>query len=95
VELPGLTQVQGAFNMQTSEEFDCGKFEEARNNKVIKGDYECQGSQTKPGTAGTKPSSTSGGSGSSKTGAANPMDMNLPFVFGGSSLVAGILQILL
>lgn len=95
MELPGLTQVQGAFNIQTSEEFDCAKFDEARDNKVIKGEYVCQGSQTKPGTAGTKPSSTSGGSGSSKTGAAAPMDLNLPFVLGGSSLVAGILQLFL
>lgn len=93
VDLPALSQVQGAFNLQTSGEFNCSQFNDANKNHVIKGEYNCAGSQTKPGTAGTKPSST--GSGAKGTNAASPLDLQLSLVMGSSSLVATILQLFL
>ncbi|KAL8953790.1 MAG: hypothetical protein Q9222_000355 [Ikaeria aurantiellina] len=95
VELPALTQVQGAFNMQTSGKFDCSAFDELDDNKVIRGDYVCSGSETKPGGAGTKPSGTSSGSSASGTSSAGQFQANLPAVMGGTSLVAGLLQLIL
>ncbi|KAL8695321.1 MAG: hypothetical protein Q9218_000220 [Villophora microphyllina] len=95
VELPALTQVQGAFNMQTSGKFDCSAFDKLDQNKVIKGHYVCQGSETKPGGAGTKPSGTSSGSAASGTSSAGQFQANLPAVMGGTSLVAGLLQLIL
>lgn len=92
VDLPSLTQVLGAFNLQSSEEFDCAKFDDAKKEKkIIKGEYVCEGSQTKPGTAGTKPSSTS----ASGKSAASPLDLKVSLVMGSFSLVATVLQLLL
>lgn len=95
VELPALTQVQGAFNMQTSGKFDCSAFDKLDQNKVIKGEYTCRGSETKPGTVGTKGSGTSSGSAASGTSSAGQFQANLPAVIGGTSVMAGLLQLIL
>ncbi|KAL8930282.1 MAG: hypothetical protein Q9208_000899 [Pyrenodesmia sp. 3 TL-2023] len=95
VELPALTQVQGAFNMQTSGKFDCSAFDELDQNKVIRGEYTCRGSQTQPGTAGSKGSGTSSGSSASGTSSAGQFQANLPAVIGGTSVMAGLLQFIL
>ncbi|KAL9596425.1 MAG: hypothetical protein Q9219_005809 [cf. Caloplaca sp. 3 TL-2023] len=95
VELPALTQVQGAFNMQTSGKFDCSAFDKYEDNKVIKGKYTCRGSETKPGGAGSNPSGTSSGSAASGTSSAGQFQANLPAVLGGTSLMAGLLQLVL
>lgn len=95
VELPALTQVQGAFNMQTSGKFDCSAFDKLNQNKVIRGSYTCSGSETKPGTAGSKPSGTSSGSSPSGTGAAGQFQVDLPAVLGATSVMAGLLQFIL
>ncbi|KAL8737395.1 MAG: hypothetical protein Q9181_001732 [Wetmoreana brouardii] len=92
VELPALTQVQGAFNMQTSGKFDCSGFDKLEQNKVIRGDYTCIGSETKPGGQGTKTGSSSAASGTSSAG---QFQANIPAVMGGTSLVAGLLQLIL
>lgn len=95
VDLPALSQVQGAFTLVTTEEFNCDPFDEARDNKIIKGEYRCEGKNADPTKAGgSKPSSTSG-SGADQTGAASPLDLQLPLVMGSSSLVAIILQLFL
>lgn len=54
--LPSLEDVQGGFNLQTTEDFDCSEFE-GYGSQVIKGDdFVCKGSeedpQTKDGTSG-------------------------------------------
>lgn len=85
----------GAFNLQTSGEFDCSGFDSANSNKKIKGKYTCKGSQATPQSGDGTSTSTSTGAAASKTGAASAFDVNLPFVMGGSSFVAALLQILL
>ncbi|KAG8528030.1 uncharacterized protein KY384_006946 [Bacidia gigantensis] len=92
LDLPNLSQVRGAFNLQTSAEFDCKPFDDARKTK-IKGKYQCAGQQSKPGGQGTKPSST--GSGAKPTGAAGFNAVNLPALVGGTSFIAGLLQMAL
>lgn len=94
LNLPNLKQVRGAFNLQTSAEFDCAPYDDAKKKKgIIKGKYVCAGAQSKPGGAGTKPSSTSGGS--KETGAAQAISVNLPVIVGGTSFLAGLLQMVL
>lgn len=96
VALPALTQVKGAFNLQTSGDFDCSAFDKIHDGKaVIRGKYTCSGSQSHPGTADSSTTSTSSGSSPSKTGAAAHFELNAPIIMGGSSLVAGLLQFFL
>lgn len=94
-DLPDLTQVQGAFSIATSGDFDCSKFQEAKTKNVIRGPYACAGSQAKPESGGSSSTATGTGSTSSKTAAAAPFNVNLPFVMGGSTFVAGVLHILI
>lgn len=81
--------------MQSSGQLDCSAFQADKSSKqVIKGNYVCQGSVAKPGGAGTKASSSSSSTPTSKS-AAGQLDVNFPAVMGGASLVAGLLQLLL
>lgn len=94
VTLPALTQVKGAFNMQTSGDFDCSNFDKIHQSKaVIRGAYTCKGSKSDPGSADS--TSTSTGSSTSKTAAAAHFELSTPIIMGGSSLVAGLLQFFL
>lgn len=94
VDLPALTQVKGAFKLQTSGDFDCSNFDKIHQSKaVIRGEYTCKGS--KSGTGSADSTSTGTGSGASKTAAAAHLELNSPIVMGGSSLVAGLLQFIL
>ena len=95
VNLPDLSRVDGAFNMQTSAtNFSCDAFDENHKNKVIRGNYVCAPGVSKPRGAGTKPSETSGAS-PTGSGAAGHLDVNYPAVIGGTSVLAGLLQLLL
>ncbi len=79
--------------MQSSGTLDCSAFMADKNSKqVIKGNYVCQGSVTKPGGAGTSPSA--GSSSTSKSGA-RATDFAVPAVVGGVSVMAGLLQAVL
>jgi len=79
--------------MQSSGTLDCSAFDADKKSKqVIKGHYVCQGSVSKPGGAGTQPSSASP---SPSKGAAMNLDVSLPAVMGGTSIIAGLLQMLL
>lgn len=92
VELPSLTQVRGAFNLQSSGQLDCTNFDSAASNKkVIKGKYTCKGSAKQSG------SKSSSSSGSSPTGASAAGHIGTSFlaVVGGSAFIAGLLQIFL
>lgn len=96
VDLPALTQVKGAFNLQTSGQFDCSDFDKIHDSKaVIRGKYTCSGSKSDPGTADSTSTSTSSGSSPSKTAAAAHFQLNAPIIMGGSSFVAGLLQFFL
>ncbi len=94
MELPALTQVQGAFTLRTSEEFDCSPFEEARDKRLIKGKFDCDEGVTNPEDEDGTGSSSRNGS-DSDTGAASPLDFKLSLVLGSFSLVASVLQLLL
>lgn len=93
VILPALNQVRGAFNIQTSGQFNCSAFQKLNSNKAIKGKFFCSGNQEKPGTA--DPSSTSSGGKTSKTGAAIHFEVSLPRILCGSSVIASFLQFFL
>ena len=81
--------------MQSSETLDCTAFASDKNSKqVIKGNYVCQGSVSKPGGAGTKASASSSSKPTGKS-AAGHIEINFPAVMGGTSLIAGLLQLVL
>jgi len=95
VELPALTQVRGAFNLQSSGQLDCSAFQaDSGSKQVIKGHYTCKGSVAKPGGQGSKASSSSGSTPTGKS-AAGHVEINFPAVMGGATLVAGLLQLIL
>ena len=88
--------MKGAFNLQTSGDFDCSQFNKVYDSKaVIRGKYTCTGSKSDPGTADSSSTSTSTGSKASKTAAAAHFELNAPLFMGGTSLVAGLLQFFL
>ncbi|KAL9121748.1 MAG: hypothetical protein Q9187_001688 [Circinaria calcarea] len=95
VMLPGLKNVNGAMNVQTSATFDCTPIQEFRDNQTVKGALTCAGQQSAPGGAGTTP--TGSGSSASPTGqsAAGHFDVNVPMVTAGTLLAVGLLQMLL
>lgn len=78
--------------MRTSGDFDCSTFDELESNNVVRGEYTCRGSETTPGSIGT---GTSSGSSASGTSSAGQFQANLPAVLGGTSVMAGLLQLIL
>jgi len=102
VALPALADVRGGFNMQSSAPLDCSPFQKDKSNSVIKGTFQCAGTQKKPGGKGTKATGTgvvtAGGSsatstGSAKKSAAGRFDVNVAAVLGLSSVVAALLHL--
>ena len=84
--------------MQSSGSLDtsCGSFGTANTNqKIVRGHYVCQGSEAKPGTEGTTPSSTTSGSGAQKTSAAGHFELNLPALAAGLSVIGGLVHLFL
>lgn len=80
--------------MQTSSSnFSCEAFDEKKRDKVIRGKYVCSGGVSKPRGAGT--SATNDANNSSETAAAGHIQANYPAVIGGTSVLAGLLQLLL
>lgn len=69
--LPSLEDVQGGFNLQTTEEFDCTEFKNYSDEKVIKGDdFTCLSKQSNPTTAdGTPGADNKNSSGNNKSAA--------------------------
>ena len=88
--------MQGAFNIQSSaSDLDCSAFLADKNSKqVIKGNYVCQGSVSKPGGAGTKASASSTSKPTGKS-AAGHIEVSFPAVMGGTSFIVGLLQLAL
>lgn len=74
--MPALNEVDGAFNLQSSEQLDdCDAFKSLKSDDKIRGKFQCAGAVAKPSGVGSNPSSTGSGSGSSasSTGAASAM----------------------
>ena len=81
--------------MQTSaSNFSCSAFDEDRKNKVMKGTYVCAPGVSKPRGAGTRPSASSSPT-PTKSSAAGPVDVTYPAIYGGTSLLAALLQLML
>ena len=81
--------------MQSSGQLDCSAFSADKNSKqVIKGNYVCQGSESKPGGAGTKASASSSSKPTGKSSAGHN-EVNFPAIMGSTSLIAGLLQLIL
>lgn len=96
VELPDLSDVRGAFNLQSTENLDdvCNHFQGlAGSNNVIKGEYTCSGEESNPGGAGTLPDGTNSGSGSSSSSSA-AVPMLIPGATGVLGVVAAIFGLL-
>lgn len=75
VTLPSLEDVQGGFNIQSTEELDCTEFDQFKSEGVIKGDaYICRAKESNPttvdGAPGADGGSSGSGDGSGKQGAA-------------------------
>lgn len=80
--------------MQTSaSNFSCDAFDKDHTNKVMKGTYTCQGGVAKPSGAGSKPASSAKPSGTNSP--AHQLNVQYPAVIGGTSILAGLLQLLL
>ncbi|KAI9678076.1 MAG: hypothetical protein M1817_006020 [Caeruleum heppii] len=93
VSLDAIQDVRGGFNMQTSGTLDCGPFDDAKDQGIIKGTYVCASEAENPGTAGNSPSSTSSANGPRKSAATPKTGVNVLAVMVLSSLVAGLLQL--
>lgn len=91
VNLPKLSNVLGAMNVQTSANLDCSKINNFGSNQVVKGSVFCQAAVSDPGAAGTTPTGSSSAAASS-TGAAAPLDMSA--AIGGLSLLSIIFGVM-
>lgn len=90
--LPALKSVKGGFNMQSSGNFSCEKFNDWKDN-TIHGKYKCESEAKDPATADGSSGSGTSGSGSSsdddKDGAAVLTAANLPIM--GAAAIFGVL----
>jgi len=77
-------------NVQTSAQFNCDPINAFGSGQVVRGAITCAGSQSNPGSS---TSTSSSGSSSTSTGAAAPL--SVPSFVGGTSILAGLLQLLL
>jgi hypothetical protein len=89
VELPSLEDVRGGFNLQSTEEISCTKFDSLKSSGGIKGDdYTCEGNrdtaESKTDGLGTKGNGTGSDSGSPSLGA----QMGLVGLAAGLALIA-------
>ena len=79
--------------MQTSSSnFTCDDFDEKNRGKVIRGKYVCSGGVSKPRGAGT---SATNDAQNGTEGAAQHIQVSYPALIGGTSVLAGLLQLLL
>ncbi|GAB7351982.1 hypothetical protein MBLNU459_g2507t1 [Dothideomycetes sp. NU459] len=70
VTLPSITNIRGAFNLQSSADIDstCSTFKAlSGSNSVIKGKFTCAGEQSKPSGEGSSVTGTATGSSSTST----------------------------
>lgn len=95
VSLPALSDVRGAFNLQSTKNINsaCDHFEPlSGQNNVIKGEYTCSQTSNPQGT-GTLPDGTNSGS-SSTTSSSAALPMLIPGATGLLGVVAAIFGLL-
>jgi hypothetical protein len=92
--MPALTNVKGAFNLQSTAQFSCAAFaNEHGNSKTIQGQYTCV-TTTNPSTlSGTTTGTGSSASSTSSKGAAVSYGINEAVA--GLSVLGGLLHMLL
>ncbi|KAF2707057.1 GPI-anchored cell wall organization protein Ecm33 [Pleomassaria siparia CBS 279.74] len=76
LEIPSLTDVTGAFNIQSTGDIQStcdNDFKALKSSQHIQGKYQCIGEVSNPGGLDSTPTAT--GSGSKKTGAASPLNV--------------------
>ncbi|MCJ1355110.1 MAG: hypothetical protein MMC33_005101 [Icmadophila ericetorum] len=95
VNLPDLTNVGGALNVQTSANFNCNNITSLESSQVVKGSVTCAGEQSNPGGVGSTPTGTGASTSTPTKGAAVHYEAHAPLVMGGTSLLAVLLQMLL
>ncbi|KAK0654048.1 Protein ecm33 [Lasiodiplodia hormozganensis] len=94
VSLESLKDVRGAFNIQSESNIDdvCTHFKSlSGNSNVIKGKFQCAGSQSNPGGADTTPTGSSSSSKSTSTGAAGHLDVTNAAGLGAAGVLAAML----
>jgi len=94
VEMPDLTNVKGAFNLQSTAQFSCAAFaNEHGSSKAIQGQYTCETTSNPSTLTGTTTGSGSSASSTSSKGAAVSYGINEAVA--GLSVIGGFLQMLL
>ncbi|KAK3642436.1 cell wall protein Ecm33 [Elasticomyces elasticus] len=96
VELPEISDIRGAFNLQSAADISssCDHFQPlSGSNNVIKGTYTCSGGEAAPGGTGTlSPGTNTGGSGSSSSASASS-SANVVYISGATGLMGVIAAI--
>ncbi|KAJ5474963.1 Protein ecm33 [Penicillium diatomitis] len=89
VDLNGLNDVEGGFNLQSTDgNFSCNHFDNLRKN-VIKGKYKCDAKTNKPTTSNGN-SGTASSSGSSSSGSSSATSSGAAVANGASVAVTGV-----
>lgn len=96
VTLPVITEIAGAFNVDTSSsDFDCGSLP-GQSSQVVRGSTNCtspKGTQTEGNGTSSSGTSTGSGSSTSTSGAAVPLDV--PAWMTGAGVFGGLVAFLL
>jgi hypothetical protein len=93
VNLQGLTNVAGGFNLQSTATFSCDQFNSEKGN-VIQGTYNCDPATSNPQTLASG-TGTSGGASSTSTPKGAAVSYGVNGAVAGLSVVGGLLQMLL
>jgi hypothetical protein len=94
VTLPGLEEVKGGFNMQSTGSLQCSAFDSLRNNNVILGSYTCKQTANPTTINGQSGTSTGSGSASSSSKSSATALREVPIV-GLTAIIGSLLQALL
>lgn len=95
VSLPDISDIRGAFNLQSSNDISssCDHFEPlSGSNNVIKGTYTCSGGESHPGGTGTLSPGTNTGGGSSSSASASS-SANVVYISGATGLMGVVAAI--
>lgn len=93
VELASVTDVRGAFNLQSTQDITsaCNHFQPLSGaNNVIKGTYTCKGGESTPGGTGTLSGGTNSGSGSGSSASASASSGANAVYISGATGVMGV-----
>jgi len=91
--LPDISDVAGAFNMQSTQDIDCSAFDKLKSGGQIEGQYACIPTTENP--TNVSPSGTVSGHPSSSTSKGAATSYGINEAVAGLSVVGGIMQMLL